>query len=379
MSFKDGYLPLFAGSEIVRRSGALTTFPPGLLLGNLPGGSFPDLGGNDTLPGDNYIVARARIVRQAPFSADVGSTFQVVQALPASTERLGRIQARLKAQSLGKKVWLVVRDTNGHLTRNWSITPGGVPAIQAYPVLDYYIENAVVAHVGYTTNGLLGPMAPEFDDIAEARAVEQAGLPVGWVPESAGPGGQPTFMLPHYGASDGLNVWPPAITRLLETVEEQTVFKVLPYGDGSIGIEGLLGEPFPLLPTTGLGERYTHRSVEELMQTYLLGVFNQQNDGWVYSIEPDGGEFPGSRLYVATEPLNPSNQVSFTNDYISNRVRLLAGPVLDPSVVVDYEYMQHKKAYATAAVLAEEAYMAVGWPLVSYGAAQRLYYTSVLV
>lgn len=32
----DWYLPLFAGTELLRRSGALTTFPVGDLLGNLP-------------------------------------------------------------------------------------------------------------------------------------------------------------------------------------------------------------------------------------------------------------------------------------------------------------------------------------------------------
>lgn len=33
---RGGYLPLFAGSEVVRRSGALTQFPADNLLGNLP-------------------------------------------------------------------------------------------------------------------------------------------------------------------------------------------------------------------------------------------------------------------------------------------------------------------------------------------------------
>lgn len=37
----DGYLPLVAGAELVRRSGGLTTFPVGNLLGTLPNNGPP--------------------------------------------------------------------------------------------------------------------------------------------------------------------------------------------------------------------------------------------------------------------------------------------------------------------------------------------------
>lgn len=131
VAYRNGYLPLFAGAELIRRSGSLTQSPADNLIGTLP----PLPGCDSTV---NYLGARG---------AKPSGT--VLNGISTYENLVGIIEANA---GLGCATWVssleaAMADTGGALP----FVPSGTAALDILNPADYVIDRAIPSLPSSTT------------------------------------------------------------------------------------------------------------------------------------------------------------------------------------------------------------------------------------